>query len=175
MQYKSKQHLKIFTFSLLLSSCQVTVKKELKVEKYYPDGKLESTVFMQNGKKNGIAKVYFPNGKLKEEGKWVDDKQEGLWIFYYEDGTVSEKIPFINDFQDGLSVFYYPDGSLAQETNFIKGKPNGISKIYYREINKLNNLSNWSDGKRNGEQTIFDSIGSHFRKYIWKDDVVIMS
>ena len=168
----------IFNFSLLfvfLSACNVSLKKETKIVKYYDDGKMESQVFVVGNKKNGKATLFYPNGQIKQEGNWKDDKQEGVWLFYYEDGKLSEKIPFKNDLQDGVSVFYYPDGSLSQETDFIKGKANGISKIYYQSINKVKNLSNWSDGKRNGEQTIFDSVGSGFRKYIWKDDAVVKS
>jgi antitoxin component YwqK of YwqJK toxin-antitoxin module len=168
----------IFAFTSLvtfLSACNVSLKKETKVVKYYNDGKIESQVLVKDNKKNGEATLFYHNGQIKQQGNWKDDKQEGVWLFYFEDGKVSQKIPFKNDLQDGQSVFYNPDGSLSQETNFIKGKPEGISKIYYQSINKVKNLSNWSDGKRNGEQTIFDSIGSGFRKYIWKDDVVVKS
>jgi uncharacterized protein len=158
-----------------LSACNVSVKKEKKIVKYYGDGKIESQVVVIDNKKNGEATLFYQNGQIKQQGNWKDNKQEGVWLFYYEDGKVSQKIPFKNDLQDGPSVFYYPDGSLSQETNFVKGKPEGISKTYYQGINKVKDLSNWSDGKRNGEQTIFDSIGSRFRKYIWKDDVVVKS
>ena len=168
----------IFAFTLLfafLSACNVSIKKGTKLVKHYDDGKIESQISIINNKKNGEATLFYHNGQIKQQGNWKDDKQEGVWLFYYEDGKVSQKIPFKNDLQDGLSVFYYPDGSLSQETNFIKGKPDGIAKIYYQGINKVKNLSNWNYGKRNGEQTIFDSIGLGFRKYIWKDDSVVKS
>ena len=173
MQTNHKQFFKTLSFILLFSSCQVSVKKEIKVEKYYSDGKVESSVFMQNGKKNGIASLFYPNGKLKQEGKWVNDKQEGIWTFYYEDGAVSRKINFVNDFQDGQSIFYFPNGSLDQEVQFKDGKPDGISKSYYRDINKVKQQSEWVLGKRNGTVIIYDSLGNDFKKYLYKDDKLV--
>ena len=173
MRYSDKQNFKSLIFLLFLYSCQISVKKEIKVEKYYPDGRVESRVSMQNGKKNGIASLFYPTGKLKEEGKWVNDKQEGLWIFYYEEGRISGKINFINDFQDGQSTFYFPNGSLDQEVQFKDGAPNGISKSYYRDITKVKEQSEWVLGKRNGTVIIFDSMGNNFKKYLYKDDKLI--
>lgn len=165
----------LIPFLLVVDACKVSVKKETEIVKYYDDGKVESRFFLVNGKKNGEATLYHKNGQIKQRGNWKDDKQEGVWLFYYDNGQISEKIPYKNDLQDGWAVFYYPDGSLNQEGNFTKGIPEGISKIYYRGTNKVKELSNWSNGKRNGEETIFDSIGPGSKKYIWKDDVVVKS
>ena len=90
-----------------------------------------------------------------------------LFYFTNEDGTMSQKINFRNDSQDGLSTFHFPDGSLDQETEFSNGRPNGI-KIYYRGIHKVKNISTWRFGKRNGEQTIFDSLGTASLNIIFK-------
>jgi len=158
---------------LLLISCQVSVKKEIKIEKYYPDGKVESRVFVQDGKKNGIASLFYPSGILKQEGRWVNDRQEGVWTFYYEDGAISAKINFVNDFQHGQSIFYFPSGSLDQEVQFKDGKLNGLSKSYYRDINKVKQQSEWVLGKRNGTVIIYDSLGNNFKKYLYKDDKLV--
>ena len=173
MQTNYRKYFEVLSSVFLFTSCQVSVKKEIKVEKYYPDGKVESRAFMKDGKKNGIASSFYHNGKLKQQGKWVNDKQEGLWIFYYEDGAVSGKINFRNDFQDGQSIFYFPNGSLDQEVQFKDGKPHGISKSYYRDINKVKQQSDWVLGKRNGTFIIYDSIGNNFKKYLYKDDEMI--
>ena len=173
MQTNYRKYFKVLSFIFLFTSCQVSVKKEIKVEKYYPDGKVESRAFMKDGKKNGIASLFYQNGKLKQQGKWVNDKQEGVWTFYYEDGAVSGKINFVNDFQEGQSIFYFPNGSLDQEVQFKEGKPNGISKSYYRDINKVKQQSEWVLGKRNGTVIIYDSIGNNSKKYLYKDDKLI--
>jgi antitoxin component YwqK of YwqJK toxin-antitoxin module len=173
MQTNYKKYLEVLSFIFLFTACQVSVKKEIKVEKYYPDGKVESIAFMQDGKKNGIASLFYPNGKLKQQGKWVNDKQEGIWTFYYEDGAVSGKINFVNDFQNGQSIFYFPNGNLDQEVQFKDGKPNGISKSYYRDINKVRQQSEWVFGKRNGIVIIYDSVGTSSKKYLYKDDSLV--
>ena len=164
---------KTLSFMLLLISCQVSVKKEIKIEKHYPDGKVESIVFVQDGKKNGIASLFYPSGILKQEGRWVNDRQEGVWTFYYEDGAISAKINFVNDFQHGQSIFYFPSGSLDQEVQFKDGKLNGLSKSYYRDINKVKQQSEWVLGKRNGTVIIYDSLGNNFKKYLYKDDKLV--
>ena len=65
-----------------LLACKVSVKKEIKLTKYYDDGKVESEGFIINGKQNGLLKLFYNNGKIKEEGNWVDGKQEGAFLFY---------------------------------------------------------------------------------------------
>jgi hypothetical protein len=169
----NKIFFKILSIVFLFTSCQVSVNKEVKVEKYYPDGKLESTGFMKNGKKTGIASLYYPNGKLKQQGQWANDQQEGVWSFYYEDGTILGKINFVNNFQNGLSVFYFPNGSIEQETQFKDGKPHGISKSYFRDINKVKEQSEWVSGKRNGILIVYDSLGTNFKKYLYREDKLI--
>ncbi len=173
MQYSDIRNITILLLLSLLFSCNVSVKKEIKLEKFYPDGKIESRGITLDGKKNGPATLFYQNGKIKQEGNWENDKQEGLWFFYYDDGSISEKINFKSDYQDGQSTFYFPNGSIDQEIQFTAGKPNGISKTYYRDINKVKQLSKWISGKRNGELIIFDSLGNGSKKYLYKDDQLI--
>lgn len=169
----NKIFFKILYSLFLFTSCQVSVNKEVKVETHYPDGKLESTGYIKNGKKDGIASLYYPNGKLKQQGLWVNDQQEGIWTFYYEDGTISSKINFFNNFQNGLSVFYFPNGSIEQETQFKGGKPHGISKSYFRDINKVKEQAEWISGKRNGITIVYDSLGNNFKEYQYLDDQLV--
>jgi uncharacterized protein len=173
MRTNQTKHFNILRFVFLFFSCNVSVKKETKIEKYYPDGKIESRAFMKDGKKNGTANLFYPNGKLKQEGEWVNDKQEGIWTFYYEDGSVLGKTNFVNDLQDGQSIFYFPNGSLDQEVQFKEGKPVGISKSYYRDINKVKVQSEWVSGKRSGIVIIYDSLGNGSKKYLYKDGVKV--
>jgi antitoxin component YwqK of YwqJK toxin-antitoxin module len=50
---------------------------------YYPNGKIESEISMQDSKKEGMERYYYKNGVLKWEISWKNDKRNGIEKEYY--------------------------------------------------------------------------------------------
>ena len=58
--------------------------------------KIESEVFMMNGKKEGVYKSYHKNGKLWKEVNYIDNKRNGIYKKYYDNGQLWKEVNYID-------------------------------------------------------------------------------
>lgn len=65
-----------------------------KEEGHYDDGKLQYTIGLKSGLKNGNYREYFENGEIKVKGHYKDDLQDGTWKLYDEQGNLLEEKSF---------------------------------------------------------------------------------
>ena len=77
-----------------------------KIEEYYPNGKLKSTVPSKDGVQHGHQKIYYETGELMYEGEWKNNKQEGIWKLYYENGDIKRENIFKNHIKISQKEFY---------------------------------------------------------------------
>jgi len=54
----------------------------------YPNGQLQVTVPLKNGRKDGVYKEYYKNGKLRLKGRFKNDKKTGTWRKYDINGKL---------------------------------------------------------------------------------------
>lgn len=95
---KSNQVVKVETF---YPNGQIQLSQEMKDGKphgkaiyYYPDGKVWSKGEFKDGKPHGERKTYYQNGKVRYEGQYKDGNKVGKWIFYDEEGKVIKEVRF---------------------------------------------------------------------------------
>ena len=145
MNVRSLIHLTLFIILLVFSSCH----KKVPQTTYYPNGRVETTYFVQNGKLSGDYKVYYENGNLYGEGQNRKGYPVGVWKTYYPNGKIfvieeynrrGKLINFNAWEEDGSHAIidgtgtikkYYPDGSLESIVSYKDCRPNGANEKWY--------------------------------------------
>lgn len=72
----------------------------------------------------------------------------------------------------GRSVRFYENGKLENETDYKDGKKNGLSEWYW-ENGILGQRGNLKNGKKNGLLEMFNQNGKLIRSVIYKDGIRI--
>ena len=98
-------------------------------EKFYPNGKIKSSINYKDGIKHGTAKNYYDNGNLKLSMTYDNGKKTGKSSYYYEDGQLYRESFYINDQLDGLRKVF-KNGKLKSEIPYRKGHPGKGIKEY---------------------------------------------
>jgi antitoxin component YwqK of YwqJK toxin-antitoxin module len=110
----------------------------------YPDGKIERTITIQNGKRHGIARHYYPDGKLMEEVTFKNDNYDGTYKYFYPNGQSWIEIVY----KDGLSWAvvsnFTQDGKRRDGGTLQNG--NGTI-IYYNDDGSVREVSRFSNGE----------------------------
>jgi len=89
---------------------------------FYPNGSIESTIPMDNGIREGIAKFYYENGNLKEERKFLAGKVEGEVKRYYENGKTKEIFSISKGKRDGATTTFDSLGNYISDIYYAEGK-----------------------------------------------------
>lgn len=98
---------------------------------YYPDGKVQASLFYANGRQDGKYRVFFADGGLRYSGVYKDGKPEGVLAAYYDNGKIETETSVNGGVWNGLRRSFYRDGTLRQEENYADGKRQGNAKRYY--------------------------------------------
>lgn len=116
---------------------------EDKIEEYYPNGKLKSTVISRDGVPHGHQKMYYEIGELMYEGEVKNNKQEGVWKLYYENGDIKRENIFKNHIKISQKEYYhgnkikfegkYEEDSVNKKTG--KSKKTGKWFFYFENGN----------------------------------------
>jgi antitoxin component YwqK of YwqJK toxin-antitoxin module len=91
---------------------------KVKVEEYYPNGKLKYVGGLNNGLRHGIWKYYHPNGKLWSEGEYNNGTREGKSLVYFENGNLRIKGSYKGGKPYGKWYFYDENGKLIETKDF---------------------------------------------------------
>ena len=87
---------------------------------YYPNGKLKSLTYFNNGEPADTLFYYYENGKIKEKGLLENGFQKGWWIYYREDGSLKEKSEWLT-LRDSLyknqSIYFDQNGKIEYKTS----------------------------------------------------------
>ena len=100
-------------------------------DRYYPDGKVQASLFYANGRQDGKYRVFFADGGLRYSGVYKDGKPEGVLTAYYDNGKIETETSVNGGVWNGLRRSFYRDGTLRQEENYADGKRQGNAKRYY--------------------------------------------
>lgn len=131
-----------------------------KIQKFYPDGSIQSICVEWKGKQNDTAKVYFENGvqkeilvfykslllnvgeSLSENGEKLDNGNfedgSGKLIRYYNNGKKRSVVYYKGGLKHGIAHFYHSNGTLASAGLFTNGYKNGIWKNYNQKGELIN-------------------------------------
>jgi antitoxin component YwqK of YwqJK toxin-antitoxin module len=161
---------------------------------YYQNGKPYKQGKYKKGTAVGEWKTFYKNGTVKSIENYDEKgKLNGHKIEYDYDG----KIYYEYDYLKGdLTAYKYYDkkGNVIKESKKSKGKfwfegyyPNGIKKVegyyefqggktgewkYYDKFGNLEEISNYTEGKANGEVKLFYPNGQLSKSIQYKDDLI---
>jgi len=73
---------------------------------------------------SGVNRTYYDLKKTRLESEVFihNGKKEGVYKRYYENGQVAIEINYINGKMNGIYKTYHSNGQLFQEGNYIDGK-----------------------------------------------------
>ncbi|WP_424000167.1 toxin-antitoxin system YwqK family antitoxin [Maribacter sp. IgM3_T14_3] len=94
-----------------------------------------------------------------------DRPYSGFAVSYYPDSTLMEKFAILRGKKQNKSIQWYPDGHLKNVTNYHNGKLNGEKKIWSADsLHVLIAQYNFVMGKAHGEQKKWYPDGKLFKK-----------
>ncbi len=116
-------------------------KPEGLIQIFRPDGTVDSSFHIKDGKKNGEEMIYYPHQtQPKLSLFWRDDSLQGMVKTWYENGVMESQKELNHNKKQGLSFGWFKDGSLmlmeeyendllVKASYFKRGEPNPVSKI----------------------------------------------
>ncbi len=106
-------------------------RKEGLWKKYWPNGKLRSSINYTSGKPTGEYELYYENGITEEHGFWASNKNTGDFKRFYDNGNPQQHFLFAdNGKRNGLQKYYHDNGRMALEVNIINGTESGVMRRY---------------------------------------------
>lgn len=89
---------------------------------YYPNGKVESIIYLNRGILDGAAVFYYENGNIKRKATYVNGIIDGTVREYSEQGTIKESYLIVDGKRDGRTSYFDENGVYVQDRNFVQGK-----------------------------------------------------
>ncbi|MCX7697541.1 MAG: hypothetical protein N2Z72_07620 [Bacteroidales bacterium] len=90
----------------------------IKIETFYPNGQIQLSQEMKNGKAHGKSVYYYPNGQIWSSGTFKDGLPHGERITYYQNGKVRYEGQYIEGKKAGKWTFYDENGRKIKEVRF---------------------------------------------------------
>jgi len=145
---------------------------KVKIEDYFINGQLESSVQFKSNQKNGEYISYWENGKISSSGYFSNGKMNGLWNFWDSNGDIEGISGWKNDLKHGRWTAFYNSGQIKQESSFYEGKLDGIQFEYHKNGSKAMHAE-WANGKKCGTWKYWDNIGTLiFEEYYVANDLI---
>ena len=131
---------------------------------YYPNGKIKVAGSYYNNKAEGVRREYSPDGKIEKSYILMDGKvtgmgivdengwKQGRWKEYYDDGSLKQEGSYLNTKKTGEWKFYFPgSGNVIEQigTYTKSGKPDGEWKWFY-ESGHIHRIENFNNGIEDG-------------------------
>ena len=146
-----------------------------KIEDYFLTGQLQMVAF--NNDRNEIIKkgkyiFYDSLGFVSSEGEYSKGFKVGVWKYYYFGTKKLRTIIVMKENQKGQ--FYKRYDSVSQNL-ILEGETNekklrtGEFKEYFQDENKIQRISHYENGRREGNATEFYKTGEVKRKEIYSN------
>ncbi len=148
----------IFSFGILLSSCDKKEKTQHSLTPIHIDTSIElpnTTVDKSELQYNNKKSLLTLNDQL----------YSGYAVSIYPDSTLKEKIGILNGKKQNQSIQWYPDGHYKQVSNYNEGKLHGERKTWSSDASHLLIAHlNYNSGRAHGEQKKWYTTGELFKK-----------
>ena len=109
--------------------------KVIKWITYYNNGRIQSELFIENGRPNGKAAFYHPNGAIASKGKYVNYLRDGKWAWTNPRGNIDSTQTFKNGKLNGKAT-YFANGELIVVQFYSDGDRHGTFKEFYSDGKK---------------------------------------
>jgi len=138
----------------------------------FPNGKVVSEGYLENGKPNGFWKNYFENGSLKSEGNRKNFQLDSTWKFYNNKSVLVTSIEYQNGVKNGYKKIFDPDsGFLLSEEHYIQDLKEGYTNYYKKD--KVCKDVPFVKGKENGIGREYDKQGIIITLTTYKNSFLI--
>lgn len=98
---------------------------------YYSNGKVNSVITMQHGKKNGRSRYYYSNGALQQESYFKDDVPEGSLRRWRYDGILQLEEFYEKGLKNGVATTWDEKGNKISQMTWRNDTLNGIAREWY--------------------------------------------
>ena len=156
---------------------------------YWENGKLKNVSSFKDGKLSGQWYSYLPEGKLSLEGKYKNGMKTGPWTSYFANGqprdlktykiikTTSSinksgkksKVNYSSELNGKYQSYSDLDGKLTEEGVYKNGKKSGTWTAYHPGGRLKAVVSNYKNGKLEGELATYDKRGKVISTCDYKD------
>lgn len=146
---------------------------------FTPDGKLEKSFGVIDGKQTGTWTTFYPNGSKHEEGEFKNTLMHvlnawnakgeqtvtsgmGSYTSFHDpkEAIINETGPLSNGLRNGLWIQFYETGAdTLQTAEYVNGKPEGSVRLYSQN-GLLYAEGNMKNGKRDGEWKWYSENGN---------------
>jgi hypothetical protein len=124
-----------------------------------------------NNKRNGTGTFTFRNGN-RFSGNFSDDKFQGFGTFFYfvDNGQEGDRYEgfFNQGLRSGRGTYFYKNGTKVI-SNYLEGKFNGETIFFYNLGGKY--VTNYKNGIEDGKATFYYSDGSIRREENWVNGI----
>lgn len=84
---------------------------------------------IEPARRHGRFVSFYPNGKLLSKGFYEQGNPDGVWVTYHENGQLLSEGAYVRGIRDGAWKFLRPDGKPALEETLVNGAR--ISHVEY--------------------------------------------
>ncbi|MBS9775882.1 MAG: hypothetical protein KGV57_02195 [Fusobacterium sp.] len=112
---------------------RVEVENEIRIEKYFITGELQSVEILEETSfsEKRYEYIFYKTGALKEKKEILNGLITGINEFFSEDGILLRKTSFQNGKKEGLEKVFYENGILKSLIDYKKGLKEGAEKHFY--------------------------------------------
>ncbi|MBU0686771.1 MAG: toxin-antitoxin system YwqK family antitoxin [Candidatus Margulisbacteria bacterium] len=138
---------------MAISSSSSIAEVTSEITQRYANGIAKEVTFYEHNKM--IAhKLFDENGVAKEV---VGNIPDGFVSRYYSDGKLELLVQYKNNKINGKQIEYYENGNLKVSYNLKDNLFEGHQNAYYDENGKLQSITSFVAGKKNGVIKVFDN------------------
>ncbi len=156
---------------------------------YWENGNLKNVSSFVGGKLNGKWLSYLPDGKLSVEGTYKNGYKTGKWLDYFANGNLREmktykvvktkskinksgekpKINYSSELNGKFEAYSDLDGKKMEEGTYKNGNKVGAWTAYHPGGRMKAVVSNYRNGKLEGEMATYDKRGKIISTCDYKD------
>ncbi|WP_300025015.1 toxin-antitoxin system YwqK family antitoxin [uncultured Maribacter sp.] len=153
------------------------------LEYHRENGNLKQRTTYQNGKKTGPYIELTKDGDTIISGNYLDYKKNGEWKEHYSNGNIKRKGTYSKGLQTGEWKYFFYNGKIQAEGTYQNGNESnhgttgiplsgrtGLWKFYSKETGKLEQESEFENGKISGQLIGYKANGQIDAKINYKND-----
>ena len=118
------------------------------IKELYPDGTLQSSRQLQNGRQQGPAFTFYPGGKAESSRWYSNGDKDSIHTGWWPNGNKKFEYHFSKGNYNGLFAEWYQSGKMMQQVMYDNGKE--VSGKGWRENGKVYMSFVIKNGRRYG-------------------------
>ena len=105
----------IYTENKRQKYSEENIKNGIALELFPNSSKVEKSITLVNGVRNGEYKEFYKNGRIRYEAFYMNGKKHGSSQEFFENGSLAFETSYEYDVQKGDSIVYFKNGAVYRE------------------------------------------------------------